>query len=75
MDNLRRIYRHEGGYNEDHEFFSRMADIWREHPPARKSTPTELGIIRFPGRIASSVIVEGYAEDGRVREATSRRRN
>jgi hypothetical protein len=42
---------------------------------ARKSTPTELGIIRFPGRIASSVIVEGYAEDGRVREATSRRRN
>ncbi len=33
MDNLRRIYRHEGGYNEDDECFSRMADIWREHPP------------------------------------------
>ena len=31
MDNLRRIYRHE-----DHEFFRRLADIWREHPPVRQ---------------------------------------
>jgi hypothetical protein len=37
-----------------------------------KGTPTELGIIRFPGRIASSEIVESCARDGRVREAQSR---
>jgi hypothetical protein len=81
MDNLRRIYNGtRAGINEEHVLFSRMDDNLARAPASRtvsheKRTTYRTRHHQVSRTIASSEIVKGYARDGRVREATSCRRN